>query len=104
MVEGRFIGLSLPGCIMNIARGEIDEQDVKFIVAGTCVPLDQPEALLVHYEKAEWIDCYKKGADILRRFIKQGKIMQPRLYGLAYHNIAYGRWAVQGHLEDLKKF
>jgi hypothetical protein len=103
MDNARFIGLSLSGCIMDIAKGLIDEQDVKCIVAGTCWPLDDVDHLLNQYKKLEWISCYEMAKEILLRFIKQGKIIQPRLLGLPYLNIAYGRWAFQGHLEDLKK-
>jgi hypothetical protein len=103
MEDGRFIGLSLSGCIMDIAKGEIEEEDVKCIVAGTCWPLDDVDHLLAQYKKLEWIDCYEKAREVLLRFVQQGKIIQPRLLGLPYLNIACGRWAIQGHLENLKQ-
>lgn len=103
MMEERFIGLSLSGCIMDIAKGVVKEEEVKFIVAGTCCPTDKIELLLEQYKRLEWVKCYEDAREILMRFLEQGKIVQPRLLGLPYPNIAAGRWAIQGHPEDLRR-
>jgi hypothetical protein len=103
MKDEILIGLSLSGCIKDMATGVVDPCQVKFIFAGTNWKFPEMiEEAIERYSEVFWEDCLPKAARILREFVDCGKIFQPRNYGLPAPNIAQGHWAVQTHNIPMK--
>ena len=87
------IGLSISLCIADIIKGKVEEKDVEKIIGATNAvnEVDWQEVIRI-YKKTHWQDDPEKGEAILRRFLKQGKIEQPRLEGKPSHSIKDGHW------------
>jgi hypothetical protein len=90
------VGLSLSFCIKDIINGLVQEDDVEYIIAGTCASTpDQWDKVLDPYCRIYWKDDPKKAREIAYRFLKEGKIKQPRLSndGMSdNYNISLGHW------------
>ena len=100
--DGTLIGLSLSGCIRDIAKGKVESGQVKMIIAGTNWKFpEQLDEAIERYGCLEWDDCIDSAAHLLKRFWARGKIIQPRNYGYDSHNIAQGHWAIQVNLPEL---
>lgn len=87
------IGLSVSFCIADILAGTIKEENVEKIMGGTCITDDAEwEELISRYKERYWHENPEEGEAIFRRFLKAGKIEQPRLAGAQYRDIADGCW------------
>jgi hypothetical protein len=88
------VGLSVSFCFRDIARGDIKEEDVKRIIAGTrCDTREIFEIVIERYLESYWKE-YPEAADIARRFWDRGLIDQPRVRGEDAPNIAKGHWGI----------
>lgn len=86
-------GLSFSMCIEDILLGLVDEDDVEGIIAGTkCVTPADWEKTIAYYRESYWDMNPDKGELIARRFIMQGKVYQPRVYGEALPSLMDGVW------------
>jgi hypothetical protein len=107
------IGLSLSFCVSRIVSGEVDVNDVEYIVAGTAIsdPADWND-LIERYKSAYWIPSkndppnYTANCEgVCRLLIALGKVRQPKLTenrapiidkGVVWVNspdqIRYSRW------------
>ncbi len=86
------IGLSVSFCFRDIARGDVKEEDVKGIIAGTrCATREIFETVLEQYLESYWRD-YPEAANIARRFWDKGLIDQPRVRGEDAPLLVRGHW------------
>lgn len=88
------VGLSLSQCIKDIIEDKVSEDQVLLIVAGTNHNLKNPQLIMEYYKNTDWRADPQYAEHVLTRFIHEGKIIQPREFGLPYHNISRGHWAV----------
>jgi hypothetical protein len=88
-VPRKYIGLSLSQCIRSIAKGEVELEDVKMIVAGTWIQNDEQFEEVMHTYKFS-----PKERMFARVLWDEKKIVQPRcLFGSSfYHGISEGIW------------
>lgn len=89
-----FIGLSISLCIASMVRGEIPPSNVKKIIASTCCADDGVwDDVIASYKDSYWTDFPDEAEVLLRKFIKEGKVEQPRLNDNSrYPIIASGKW------------
>lgn len=74
------IGTSVALCIGQMARGEVNPEHVTKIISGTAC--DRPECwdqVVMKYRLKYWVGVEDEAEELLRRFIKEGRIEQPRL-------------------------
>ena len=86
------IGLSVSGCIRDLARGLVPLASVKKIIGGTA--LSNIEELWIAYHQDAWKDCGDKAREILFTLHKAGKIDQPRLRGEPPPDSRAGIWKI----------
>jgi hypothetical protein len=88
------IGLSLSLCVANIITGHVKESDVQLIIAGTKADNGVAMHEVLHqYADNYWYTAPEEGLAVARRFLKAGRIFQPRIYNYEYNcNIADGHW------------
>jgi hypothetical protein len=94
--EQNLIGLSLSGCMKDMVEGKVDPDRVKMIVSGTNWKF--PEMVIEcveRYCEGKNVRYTLKFKQLLDEFLENGKIIQPRNYGMEAMNIANGYWAVQ---------
>ena len=92
------IGFSLGRCIRDIVRGDVDYNDVAFIITGTA--LRDVEAIkwciddyMYRHDYLEGLDG-EKCTDVGLRLFKEGKLFQPRLQNIRAFQIPEGAvWA-----------
>lgn len=79
------IGLSLSRCVLDIAEGRVDIDDVMVIVAGTYFDYDKQDQyknIKEEYKFTIWGDIPdEKIDDIVYQLWKTGRIHQPRKFG-----------------------
>lgn len=76
----KFIGLSLSFCIADIINGNVDENDVSFIIAATCATNEEEiQQLITEYSEIYWSKDSERAIKIAQRFFSQKKIFQPRV-------------------------
>tara|TARA_R100001244_G_scaffold126529_1_gene96899 strand:- start:184 stop:504 length:321 start_codon:yes stop_codon:yes gene_type:complete len=89
----RRIGLSLSFCIKAIIAGEAQEGLVDKIISSTrCASEEDWAELLKTYRDVYWRKSPDEGEAVFRRFLRAGKIEQPRLNNNEGHNISGGIW------------
>jgi hypothetical protein len=87
------IGLSISFCIAAIMRGDVEEDKVEKIVGGTaCTSNLAWDKVIQRYREEYWDQNPDLGEEILRRFIAQGKIEQPRLDGRGKPVTSHNTW------------
>ncbi len=98
------VGLSLSFCVLDILHGEVKEEEVKEIIAGTnaASPGQWDEVMRV-YRKSYWYENPEEGEAIARRLLRAGKIRQPRQEGKTAHNIAKGHWIKASEVGEWEK-
>ncbi|MCK4540556.1 hypothetical protein KAU09_05420 [Candidatus Parcubacteria bacterium] len=97
------VGLSLSFCVGDILRGNVKEEEVKEIIAGTNASPEKLEELLKDYKKIYWRKNPDEGEAIARRLYEAGKIRQPRQEGKVAHNIAKGHWLKEDEVKNWEK-
>jgi hypothetical protein len=91
----KFVGLSVSFCIRDIVEGDVAEDDVKFIVAGTRIRnTEEYESVVESYSEYYWKEHVEEARAVFKRLWDAGKIIQPRLLDLPAPNIAGGTWLV----------
>jgi hypothetical protein len=74
------IGLSVSGCIREMAAGKVDPASVTKIIGRTaCWNPTQWDEILAMYRKYPWEEFPEKAEQLAREFIAAGKVEQPRL-------------------------
>ena len=74
------IGLSVSRCIKAMARGDVKEKDVEKIIAGVrCINEAAWDSIIAKYKESYWKEHSKKAEKLLRKFLKEERIEQPRL-------------------------
>jgi len=96
------IGLSLSFCVKDILRGNIKEEEVKEIIAGTDASLDQWDELMKNYKENVWLKNPEECEAIARRLYEAGKIKQPRQEDKKAHHMA-GGWIEADKFEEWEK-
>lgn len=95
------IGLSLSFCIKNIMQGEVREEEVGEIIAGTKAekPEDWP-AIIKSYRESYWYKYPEEAEALFWRLLAAGKIRQPRVEkdDWSGHNIVKGHWITADQL------
>jgi len=87
------IGLSLSRCIKDIIEGKVDEKDVEKIIARTAANNEEEWfSLIGRYKQKYWSNNPEEAEAIFHRFMKAGKITQPRLESGKYPDIRDGIW------------
>ena len=94
MAIKKLIGLSLSLCIKDIVTyGEIKPEMVEALITGTRMMNDYDlEHVIGTYENLYWSANPQAGADLARRFWREGRIHQPRTVGKHPFNISDGRY------------
>ncbi|OHA85316.1 MAG: hypothetical protein A2408_01115 [Candidatus Yonathbacteria bacterium RIFOXYC1_FULL_52_10] len=78
--RGQMIGTSVALCIREMARGEVNPEHVEKIISGTAC--DRPECwdqVVRVYRLKYWVGVEDEAEALLRKFIKENRIEQPRL-------------------------
>lgn len=93
MATKKLIGLSLSLCIKDIITyGEIKPEMVEALITGTRMMDDYDlEHVIGSYETIYWTTNPQAGAELARRFWREGKIFQPRKVGHHPYQITNGR-------------
>ena len=79
-MKNKIIGLSVSFCVQAIAKGEVNPEDVEKIVASTCCRSDKDwEYLIGAYRSCYWRGVEDVAEKIIRQFISEGRVEQPRL-------------------------
>lgn len=100
----RLIGLSVSGCIRDMAMGVVDEADVVCIIGGTDIrTVEDRNAAARIYRAVAWSKCQEKATRLFHYMMDTGKIIQPRLLKLLPVNVpSESIWAVQVDRRMLK--
>ena len=83
------IGFSLGRCVRDIVNGDVDINDVAFIIGATAIR--SQEQLVPVIQEYTWRDGYLLGLDenkcqeVALALWNQNKLLQPRLQGLHRH-------------------
>ena len=93
------IGLSLSKCVSDLAEGRILDNEFLCIIAGTNASTPQQWGeLIAGYASSYWHKNPEKAVEIVNRLLEQGRIVQPRTFGVPAPNIARGHWhEMSGH-------
>ena len=95
------VGLSLSFCVRDIMRGNVQEEEVKQVIAATDAKSPAEwKKLIDDYKKIYWGGDPDKGAEIANRLFQAGKIRQPRTEGKKPHNISSGHWIDASQVEN----
>jgi hypothetical protein len=87
------IGLSLSLCVADIINGEVPIDEVRYIIAGTCVRTAADlDDVIACYRETYWRNDPDGGERIVRQLFAEGKVDQPRLGGLVVPSIHAGHW------------
>ena len=87
------VGLSLSFCIGDMIRGLVDPAEVRKIVAATKASTPEGwDKVIADYRETYWYADPARGEALVRQFLAEGKIEQPRLEGRGYANIAWAHW------------
>lgn len=74
------IGTSVSLCIGAMARGEVDPETVEKIISGTaCYKPEHWDSAARVYRLEYWNGVENEAEALLRKFIREGRIEQPRL-------------------------
>jgi len=87
------IGLSVSGCIRDIAENKIEERDVAYIISGTLIEnREDVRTVVTEYGKTYWRNCEQQAVEIFNRLWLQGRILQPRVQQGPVLNTYAGHW------------
>lgn len=76
------VGLSLSFCVSDVIAGEVREEEIDGIVAGTAAGTpEEVDELIRDYRQLYWVEDPDKGEEVARRLFEEGKVLQPRLEG-----------------------
>lgn len=92
------VWLSLSSCIEQIARGNIEKEKVKYIVAGTEIIDIEKFLKETSYTSDYWKWVEKIAFNLVREFFNEWKIIQPRLEWKEAHYISNWRWIKESDL------
>lgn len=85
-------GLSLSFCVKDIAKGNVDYDDVEYISASTkCKNLGEYQKVLAQYKEYYW-EGSLDAVGIALKLWDEGKIRQPRLTCGEANDISNGVW------------
>ncbi len=74
------VGLSVSFCIAAIIRGEVPENRLKLLVAGTrCPDMAAWENVIKTYRETYWRENPDEGERIIRTLLRKGRVIQPRV-------------------------
>jgi len=74
------IGLSVARCVLDIARGRVQLDQVKKIIGGILAPdAETMEYVIREYCKSDWRKVAGEAEAIFRKLLAENKIEQPRL-------------------------
>jgi hypothetical protein len=74
-------GMSVSFCISRIVRGEVPEEAVEKIIAGTCCRTPEAwEGVIKDYRESYWSEFPDEAERIIRKFLAQGRVVQPRTF------------------------
>ena len=83
------IGFSLGRCVRDIVNGDVDINDVAFIIAATCIKdAEQLDGVIDMYafERGYLLDLDpEKSKEVARQLWDSSKILQPRREGMHRH-------------------
>ena len=87
-----YYGLSLSGCVSDIADGRLLEQQVVGLITGTCASNEEEfKAVIESYKLSYWSDDPQAAEALAWRFWEKGLIEQPRLQN-AHYDRGWKRW------------
>ena len=79
-MKNNIIGLSVSFCVKAMAKGEVDPAEVEKIVGSTrCRSGEDWDEVIDTYRKSYWRGVEDVAEKIIRQFIKEGRVEQPRL-------------------------
>jgi hypothetical protein len=79
-MNNKMIGLSVSFCVKAMAKGEVDPAQVEKIVGATSCRSDEDWNRAIDvYRKCYWYGVEDIAEKIIRQFISEGRIEQPRL-------------------------
>jgi len=92
------IGFSFGRCIRDIVNGEVDYDDVAWIISGTAMKdIESAKFVIQDYMyRSDYLGGLDEATciDVGLRLYKEGKVLQPRLEGVHRHMIPEGAlWA-----------
>lgn len=90
------IGTSVSLCFREMARGIVNPHDVEKIISGTKAKTpEQWEHVIQSYRREYWQGVEDVAEKLLRQFIQEGKIIQPRLSSYTYPNRDAKLWVAK---------
>lgn len=97
------IGLSLGFCIKDVLDNYVKEYEILYIIANTKAVTEKDWSLVANEcLRCHWSDDIK-GAEIMKRMVQEGKIIQPSLIIPNFRtSLDYGRWFVNIHGKELQ--
>ncbi len=78
------IGNNIMQCVLDIAEGNKELNDVEMIVGGTSIPLDNLQGWkdkIAFYSAGPWSHCKVRAGEILMELVASKRIKQPMLDG-----------------------
>ncbi len=79
--DSKVVGYSLSFCIKSILDDKISQDRIDKIITGTAINDENLEEVLDIYKKTYWKENPELAEGIIKEFLEQGKIEQPRLEG-----------------------
>ena len=79
MPEEKLIGLSVSECFLDMANGTILPEDVKKVIARTYCRSQAAWELVMKVYSGYWKAYAETASSLLRQFIEEKRIEQPRL-------------------------
>ena len=96
------VGMSLSLCIKDILEGNIKEQDVVMIFAGTRITdKESLDHVCASYSQSYWSRAPESGVAIAYRLFYSNKILQERTLGFDKINMRNHRWIPYDQVEPL---
>lgn len=90
--EVKKIGLSLSCCVSGILKGEVDIDDVVYIITGCKEEGLVDGEIQEKYAKLYWRNNKEKGIEICNKLWSEGRLLFPRDQGLPEPNLSEGYW------------
>lgn len=89
----KYIGLSLSGCVKDILKGRIKEENVVCIISGTWIQSeDYLNKVIEKYTESYWIGHPDEAPALARRLFFSGKLIQPKVFKLEPIHTPRGHW------------
>lgn len=86
------IGLSMPYCVRDIAKGEVPIEKVYKIIAGTKIEnTNDWDTVINQYTAFSWKDV-SNAVETAEEIYESGKLIQPRLLGKEHPGLTNGHW------------